>query len=121
MRVDSAKVASGRLKMKSPHATVPPTVPASSRPSAAFKSERSSARADSRRIIPQIRGSRAFSWRRCPLYDLRCGWNERNSIADPDWLPFLDTYRTMCLAPSSGFRQLLKELGDPRFVLTYAI
>ena len=27
------------------------------------------------------------------------------------WLPFLDTYRTMCLAPTSYFRRILEEAG----------
>jgi hypothetical protein len=28
------------------------------------------------------------------------------------WLPFLDTYRTMCLAPQPEFRRLLEQAGD---------
>jgi len=28
------------------------------------------------------------------------------------WLPFLDTYRTMCLAPNPEFRQLLEQARD---------
>ena len=28
------------------------------------------------------------------------------------WLPFLDTYRTMCLAPQPEFRQLLEQARD---------
>ena len=28
------------------------------------------------------------------------------------WLPFLDTYRTMCLAPQPDFRQLLEQARD---------
>jgi hypothetical protein len=26
------------------------------------------------------------------------------------WLPFLNTYRTMCIAPESGFRRLLQDV-----------
>jgi hypothetical protein len=28
------------------------------------------------------------------------------------WLPFLDTYRTMCLAPQPEFLRLLEQAGD---------
>ena len=28
------------------------------------------------------------------------------------WLPFLDTYRTMCLAPNPEFRRLLEQVRD---------
>jgi hypothetical protein len=28
------------------------------------------------------------------------------------WLPFLDTYRTMCLAPDSGFRRVLEHIRE---------
>jgi hypothetical protein len=31
------------------------------------------------------------------------------------WLPFLDTYRTMCLAPEPAFRQILEGIRDLRF------
>jgi hypothetical protein len=27
------------------------------------------------------------------------------------WLPFLNTYRTMCLAPEPGFRRVLEEIA----------
>jgi len=27
-----------------------------------------------------------------------------------DWLPFLNTYRTMCVAPEPEFRQLLQDI-----------
>jgi hypothetical protein len=30
----------------------------------------------------------------------------------PDWRPFLDTYRTMCLAPQPEFRRLLEQVRD---------
>ena len=28
------------------------------------------------------------------------------------WLGFLDTYRTMCIAPSSDFRQVLEDVWE---------
>jgi hypothetical protein len=31
------------------------------------------------------------------------------------WLPFLDTYRTMCRAPEPAFRQILEEVRELRF------
>jgi hypothetical protein len=31
------------------------------------------------------------------------------------WLPFLDTYRTMCLAPEPAFRRILKDIWELRF------
>jgi hypothetical protein len=31
------------------------------------------------------------------------------------WLPFLDTYRTMCLAPEPAFRRILEGIRDLRF------
>ena len=33
-----------------------------------------------------------------------------------EWLPFLDTYRTMCLAPQPEFRGVLEEIQE--FFLT---
>jgi hypothetical protein len=33
-----------------------------------------------------------------------------------DWLPFLNTYRTMCLAPSPEFRLVLQQVRDLRLV-----
>ena len=30
-------------------------------------------------------------------------------------LPFLDTYRTMCLAPQPGFRRLLEDIRELSF------
>jgi hypothetical protein len=30
------------------------------------------------------------------------------------WLPFLDTYRTMCLAPQDNFRRVLEEVREMR-------
>jgi hypothetical protein len=29
-----------------------------------------------------------------------------------EWLPFLDTYRTMCLAPEPDFRRLLESVRE---------
>jgi hypothetical protein len=31
------------------------------------------------------------------------------------WLPFLDTYRTMCLAPEPAVREILEGIRDLRF------
>jgi hypothetical protein len=31
------------------------------------------------------------------------------------WLPFLDTYRTMCRAPEPAFRQILEDVRELRF------
>jgi site-specific DNA recombinase len=33
-----------------------------------------------------------------------------NSTKSEIWLPFLDTYRTMCLAPAPPFRRVLEEI-----------
>ena len=33
----------------------------------------------------------------------------------PDWLPFLDTYRTMCRAPEPAFRRILEDVRELRF------
>jgi hypothetical protein len=33
---------------------------------------------------------------------------------DTSWLPFLDTYRTMCLAPQPDFRRVLEEVREMR-------
>jgi hypothetical protein len=30
------------------------------------------------------------------------------------WLPFLDTYRTMCAAPNPAFRHILERIRDLR-------
>ena len=32
------------------------------------------------------------------------------------WLPFLDTYRTLCLAPEPGFKRLLEEAANELLV-----
>ena len=32
-----------------------------------------------------------------------------------NWLPFLNTYRTMCMAPEPDFRRLLEDIRDVRF------
>jgi hypothetical protein len=31
------------------------------------------------------------------------------------WLPFLDTYRTMCCAPEPAFRRILEDIRDLPF------
>ena len=37
---------------------------------------------------------------------------ERLNSAEGKWLPFLGTYRTMCLAPPPEFRRVLEELNE---------
>ena len=36
--------------------------------------------------------------------------NTANSAKGEIWLPFLDTYRTMCLAPQPDFRRVLENV-----------
>lgn len=36
------------------------------------------------------------------------------SISEKLWLPFLNAYRTMCLAPEPDFRRVLDEVRDMR-------
>jgi hypothetical protein len=38
---------------------------------------------------------------------------EQNQLVS--WLPFLDTYRTMCRAPEPAFRQILEDIRELRF------
>jgi len=35
------------------------------------------------------------------------------------WLPFLDTYRTMCHAPEPAFRRILEDIRELRFASTW--
>ena len=64
--------------------------------------------------------AKAGSTRRC-WARLRAGSrSDRAEQSDPkqsagDWLPFLDTYRTMCLAPEPAFRQILEDVRELRF------
>jgi hypothetical protein len=39
----------------------------------------------------------------------------KSKVVDGRWLPFLDTYRTMCRAPEPAFRQILEEVRELRF------
>ena len=39
----------------------------------------------------------------------------RSRIVGKAWLPFLDTYRTMCRAPEPAFRQILEDVRELRF------
>jgi hypothetical protein len=32
-----------------------------------------------------------------------------------NWMPFLDTYRTMCRAPEPALRQILEDIRELRF------
>jgi hypothetical protein len=42
--------------------------------------------------------------------------DSNNNVAKSEiWLPFLDTYRTMCRFPDPTFRQLLENVGNLRF------
>src|ERR1700726_4698093 len=50
---------------------------------------------------------------------LRCNDEETieltmNRVENEIWLPFLDTYRTMCLAPKDNFRRVLEEVREMR-------
>ena len=40
--------------------------------------------------------------------------NTAKSAKSKIWLPFLDTYRTMCLAPQDNFRRVLEEVREMR-------
>lgn len=40
---------------------------------------------------------------------------KRNQINGNGWLPFLDTYRTMCRAPEPTFWRLLEDIRELRF------
>jgi len=46
----------------------------------------------------------------------------RNSRHDArrDWLPFLNTYRTMCLAPRPEFWRVLEQVREMRLAATDA-
>ena len=44
-------------------------------------------------------------------FDLMVGREEY-----PRWLGFLDTYRTMCIAPSSDFRRVLEDVRELKLV-----
>jgi hypothetical protein len=35
---------------------------------------------------------------------------EHAQVIEMAWLPFLDTYRTMCVAPEPAFRQILEDI-----------
>jgi site-specific DNA recombinase len=43
------------------------------------------------------------------------GNSDSNWAKSEIWLPFLDTYRTMCRAPKPAFRQILEDIRDMRF------
>lgn len=40
--------------------------------------------------------------------------NVKRSGHGESWLPFLNAYRTMCLAPEPDFRRVLEEIRDAR-------
>jgi site-specific DNA recombinase len=41
--------------------------------------------------------------------------NMANSAKSEIWLPFLDTYRTMCVAPKPDFLRVLEKIREIRF------
>jgi hypothetical protein len=45
----------------------------------------------------------------------RMALHSLNHHGEAGWLPFLDTFRTMCLAPEPGFRRILQEIRELRF------
>jgi hypothetical protein len=45
---------------------------------------------------------------------VRGGRMMKAEVVDCRWLPFLDTYRTMCLAPKPEFRRVLEEIRAMR-------
>jgi hypothetical protein len=58
-------------------------------------------------LVANLRKCRHF--RECP----------KSPARDPGgWLPFLNAYRTMCLAPDANFRHMLEEIRDPVAVKT---
>ena len=44
--------------------------------------------------------------------DIEKGLGRRAYPLFLQWLPFLDTYRTMCLAPEPDFRRLIEEARE---------
>ena len=51
---------------------------------------------------------------RAPMFDAERGDVDlaTKSAKNEIWLPFLDTYRTMCLAPNPEFRHVLEEIWE---------
>lgn len=39
-------------------------------------------------------------------------FSSRPGYFEVDWLPFLNTYRTMCVAPEPDFRRLLEDIRE---------
>jgi hypothetical protein len=44
-------------------------------------------------------------------------FGEAAQVFENVWLPFLDTYRTMCLVPEPAFRQILEDIRDLHVVV----
>src|SRR5262252_7166977 len=53
--------------------------------------------------LPRHRGDR-------PKLNFKIMGPVRSRSGTSEWLPFLNTYRTMCLAPQGSFRRLLEEM-----------
>ena len=64
----------------------------------------------SRNNLQASGGSRRENNMVCPLM-----LNRVESGPSADWLPFLDTYRTMCRAPEPAFRRILEDVRELRF------
>jgi hypothetical protein len=61
---------------------------------------------------PSISDKRGKALRTASFSGLCSGTSKNIKDTRIDWLPFLDTYRTMCLAPQPEFRQLLEQARD---------
>src|SRR6267378_1764060 len=60
----------------------------------------------------RVAAATAFSWAsQCPQYRTR----EPKVRVSAIWLPFVDTFRTMCLAPDLGLTATLEEIRDLDF------
>jgi hypothetical protein len=59
--------------------------------------------------VKQEPGFELFSLR----FQMRIGFRSKYlKMQDKIWLPFLDTYRTMCRAPEPAFRQMLEDIRE---------
>ena len=67
------------------------------------------------RIAPDASPTMALTESEIALLDQLVG-DSGNRRCRPGTLPFLDTYRTMCLAPEPAFRQILEDVRGLRLV-----
>jgi hypothetical protein len=66
---------------------------------------------------------RARFWHVFSEIPARTGFEPRTDVCQHDidkywrisWLPFLDTYRTMCVAPTPDFLRVLEEVRETLF------